>query len=165
MAGDFIGLQMGLAFAQFIDPQRNTQSPLIGSFLSVMASLIFLSINGHLLILAAISSTFDLLPVSIQMDTLDPKRIVLIGGILFTVALQIALPVLAALLTANIVLGILTRAAPQMNIMSIGFSITITTGLWVLVMSLPYLANVFEQTSLRILEVPIIQPMKSLNTS
>ena len=160
MAGDFMGLQMGLAFAQFIDPQRNSPSPLIGSFLGVLASLIFLSINGHLLALAALVKTFELIPVGSNLDIINPNRIALMGGMIFAIALQIALPVLAALLTANVVLGILTRAAPAMNIMSIGFAITILTGMWVLWMGLPYLSTVFEQVILRVFEVPIFKGLR-----
>ncbi len=160
MAGDFIGLQMGLSFAQFIDPQRNSSSPLIGSLLSLIASLIFFSLNGHLMMLAAITKTFEMVPIGVDFSFLDAKRIVLIGGMLFAIALQIALPVLAALLTANVVLGILTRAAPQMNIMSIGFAVTLLTGFWVLWMSLPYFSGIFEQTVMRILQVPVINPTR-----
>jgi flagellar biosynthetic protein FliR len=155
MAGDLLGLQMGLAFAQFIDPQRSTPSPLIGSYLVVLVSLAFLAINGHLLIIASIVKSFEIVPIGVTFDFLDAKRIVTIGSLLFSIGLQIGLPVVAALLTANVVLGILAKAAPSMNITSIGFAVTLLTGFWILWLGLPYLATLFEDIIMRILQVPI----------
>ena len=156
MAGDILGLQMGLAFAQFIDPQRGGQTPLIGSFLGILASLIFLSIDGHLLVITAVVKSFELLPVGANLDVINTQSIALAGNIMFGLALQMSLPVLTAILISNVVLGILARAAPQLNIMSIGFSITITVGLWVLWVSLPYFVAGFEDKINRILEISIL---------
>lgn len=138
MAGDLLGLQMGLAFAQFIDPSKGSQSPLIGSFLGLLATLAFLSMDGHLMILATLVKTFEVVPISSNLGVVNFQSIVLAGSLMFMLSLQIALPVLAALVVCNVVLGVLARAAPQLNVMSIGFAITIGVGLWVLWASLPY---------------------------
>ncbi|MFN7834496.1 MAG: flagellar biosynthetic protein FliR [Burkholderiaceae bacterium] len=155
MAGDLLGLQMGLAFAQFIDPQRAAPSPVLGSFLSILTSLAFLAADGHLMIIDALVKSFEIVPISASFDFLDTHRLASFGTLLFSIALQIALPVIAALLTANVVLGILAKAAPQMNITSVGFAVTLLAGFWILWMSLPYLSTVFEQTTLQVLQTQI----------
>ncbi len=156
MAGDLLGLQMGLAFAQFIDPQRNAPSPLIGSFIGILASLAFFSINGHLLVIAAIIKSFEIAPVGDVFSHIQPERIAALGSLMFMLGLQIALPVITALMSANIMLGVLARAAPQLNIMSIGFAVTLLVGFYVLYLSLPFLSMTFEQSILRTLEVPVL---------
>ncbi|WP_334120717.1 flagellar biosynthetic protein FliR [Limnobacter sp.] len=156
MAGDLLGLQMGLAFAQFIDPARGSQTPLIGSFLGVLASLVFLVIDGHLLVIAAVVQSFELIPISADLSVVKPQNIAMAGSIMFMLALQISLPVLAAVLISNIVLGILARAAPQLNVMSIGFSITIGAGLWVLWVSLPYFIAGIDGAIGRLLSISVL---------
>lgn len=158
MAGDLLGLQMGLAFAQFIDPSRGTQTPLLGSFMGVLASLVFLVIDGHLLVIAAVVQSFELIPISAKLTVVNAQNIAMAGGIMFTLALQISLPVLAAVLICNIVLGILARAAPQLNVMSIGFSITIGVGLWILWVSLPYFIAGIDGAIGRLLSVSVLTP-------
>jgi flagellar biosynthesis protein FliR len=156
MAGDLLGLQMGLAFATFIDPARGNQTPLLGSFMGVLASLVFLVIDGHLLVIAALVQSFELIPVSARLDVVNFQNIAMAGNIMFMLALQISLPVLAAVLICNIVLGILARAAPQLNVMSIGFSITISVGLWVLWVSLPYFIAGIDGAMGRLLSISVI---------
>ncbi|PQJ25191.1 flagellar biosynthetic protein FliR [Limnobacter sp. SAORIC-690] len=156
MAGDLLGLQMGLAFAQFIDPARGTQTPLIGSFLGVLAMLTFLVIDGHLLVIAAVVQSFELIPISANLSVVNSQSIALAGSIMFMLALQISLPVMAAVLISNIVLGILARAAPQLNVMSIGFSITIGVGLWILWVSLPYFIAGIDGAIGRLLSISVL---------
>lgn len=158
VAGDLLGLQMGLAFAQFIDPQRSSPSPLIGSFLGLLASLAFFTLNGHLLVIAAIIKSFEIAPVADVFSHIRPERIAALGSLMFMLGLQIALPVITALMSANIMLGVLARAAPQLNIMSIGFAVTLLAGFYVLYLSLPFLSITFDQAILRTLEVPVLQP-------
>lgn len=156
MAGDLLGLQMGLAFAQFVDPVRGGQTPLIGSFMGVLASLVFLVIDGHLLVIAAVVQSFEVVPISAQLNVINPQNIAMAGSIMFMLALQISMPVLAAVLISNIVLGILARAAPQLNVMSIGFSITIGAGLWVLWVSLPYFIAGIDSAIGRLLSISVL---------
>ena len=142
MAGDLIGLQMGLSFATFVDPQNSDQTPLLGSFLGIVATLLFLSIDGHLRMLMAVAESFRLFPVGAPAAMHAPLReIAALGGELFRLALHLALPVLTALLVCNLALGILTRAAPQLNLLSIGFPITLLAGLWWLVQGTPWMMH------------------------
>lgn len=157
MAGDFVGYQMGFAFAQFIDPNRGTSSPLLGGFLSILASLIFLSIDGHLMIISTLIKSFEVVPISANLDVIRPGSIAGAGVVMFNLALKLAMPVLATLLILNVVLGILTRASPQMNLMSIGFSITILGGLWLMLVTMPYFASSFEEAINRMLTVSVLK--------
>lgn len=156
MAGDIIGLQMGLGFAQFVDPDKGGATPILGTFLTLLASLIFLTMDGHLMLIDAIVASFDVVPIGARSSGVNFENIFSAGGILFMLALQISLPVVSALLIANIILGLLAKASPQMNLMSIGFSITITMGVVILSFSTPYLINTFGEALTRITSVSIL---------
>lgn len=146
MAGEIIGLQMGLGFAIFFDPQNSNQVPLIGRFLGVFASLAFLAIDGHLIMIALIAQSFDTLPVG-STGLSDSTLTVLArwGGEIFKAGLQLSLPVLTALLITNLGLGILTRAAPQLNIFAVGFPLTLSIGFLMLALSITFYAPILEQ--------------------
>ncbi len=137
-AGDLIGLQMGLGFATVVNPETNDQSPLIGGLLRYFAMLAFLVANGPLTMIAAVAESFHAMPIASSAGVADEWRtLVIAGGTIFGLALHMAMPVIAALLVTNVALGVMTRAAPQLNLFSIGFPITIGVGLIVLAASLP----------------------------
>ena len=137
-AGDLMGLQMGLGFATLVNPETSDQDPILGGLLKYFAMLAFLVANGPLMMIAGVSESFRTLPIGGVAGAFDDwKMLVLQGGIIFGLALHLALPVIAALLVTNIALGVMTRAAPQLNVFSIGFPLTITVGLVVLAASLP----------------------------
>lgn len=144
MAGELIGLQMGLGFAVFFDPHSG-QIDIIGRFLGVIASLAFLAIDGHLMMIALISQSFSTLPVGSE-GTADVTFTTLAnwGGEIFKSGLQLSLPVLTALLITNLALGVLTRVAPQLNIFAVGFPLTLSIGLFVLALSMPFYAPILE---------------------
>lgn len=145
MAGDIIGIQMGLGFAIFYDPQNTSYTPVIAQILSVLAMLVFLSFNGHLIMLEALADSFRAFPVNsavpaaIALHTLASW-----GGSIFSNALQLSLPVIGALLISNFALGILTRSAPQLNIFAVGFPITLTIGLATVTLLLPHIVPLLE---------------------
>lgn len=146
MAGELIGLQMGLGFAIFFDPQNSGQIDIIGRFLGVVASLAFLAMNGHLMVLALISQSFSTLPVGVSgVNELTFQTLANWGQEIFKSGLQLSLPVLTALLITNLALGILTRAAPQLNIFAVGFPLTLSIGLFVLALSMPFYAPLLER--------------------
>ena len=146
MAGDLAGLQMGLGFAMFYDPQQQGQSALIGQFLSLLATLVFLSLNGHLLIVSALVESFRTLPISsTALSAFGWNAIAAFGARIFVTALFMSLPIIVTLLIVNLALGVLTRAAPQLNIFAIGFPITLTVGLVLLLVALPHLVPQFER--------------------
>lgn len=138
MTGQLAGMQMGLGFASFYDPVNASQSPVISQWLGIIAALAFLSMNGHLYMLSALVESFRTLPVGNMMPAKGFYDIASWGSSIFAYGLQISLPLLAALLTVNISLGILTRAAPQLNLFAIGFPVTLAIGFFVLALSMPH---------------------------
>lgn len=140
LAGELVGLQMGLNFAAFFDPSSNAQVSAVSRFLGHMATLMFVVINGHLMVLLAVIKSFDAFPTDGNILTmLAQVKIYTLGSELFSSALWIALPMIGLLLFVNLTLGIVSRVAPQMNIYAIGFPITLTMGLIGLTATLPML--------------------------
>ncbi len=148
MAGEVAGLQMGLGFASFYDPQNASFQPVLAQFLGVIVSLGFLAMDGHLLVLAALADSFQSFPITTAMPSaVGLHTLVSWGGSLFADALQISLPLLAALMMTNLALGILTRSAPQLNLFAVGFPITLGMGFLVLTLSMPYFRPLIERFS------------------
>ncbi len=158
MAGELIGLQMGLGFASFFDPINSGYSPIVARWLGMIATLAFLAMNGHLTMLAALVESFHVLPVGNSLPLEGYRTVANWGGSIFIYGLQLSMPILAALLITNIALGILTRAAPQLNLFAVGFPITLGLGFIVLSFSIHYIVPLLDRlvqegvaTSLRIL--------------
>lgn len=145
MAGELAGLQMGLGFASFYDPINATHSAVIAQWMGTIAMLGFLAINGHLYMLSVLAESFQTLPIGHMLPGKGIYAVVSWGGSIFVYALQISLPILAALLITNIALGILTRAAPQLNLFAVGFPITLAIGFFVLSLSVPYLVPLLDR--------------------
>lgn len=145
-AGELTGMQMGLSFAVLYDPQTAGQTPVITNFFALITTLIFLASNGHLLILQLLAESYELLPVSAAPFAADSLRtLVASASILFTLGLLMSMPIIAALLIANIGLGVLTRVAPTLNIFAVGFVVTLTAGFLILALSLPYLGVALQK--------------------
>lgn len=143
--GEIISLQMGLSFATFFDPVAGGQTAVVGEFLTLIATLIFLALNGHLLMVDALARSFEWMPiVDIPPHKGGWLMLARFGGTIFAAGLLMALPVVTALLITNIALGILTRAAPQLNLFAIGFPITLTVGFGVLLLALGHFAPVLQ---------------------
>ena len=146
VAGELIGLQMGLGFASFYDPQSASQTPVVSEFLGLLATLLFLALNGHLLTLSVLAESFRLLPVTATPFAAKGFAAILAwAATLFSAGLMLALPLIAALLIANIALGVLSRVAPQLNIFAVGFPVTIVSGFVVLMLALPYFGAALER--------------------
>lgn len=140
MSGHVTGLTMGLGFAVFFDPQNSAQSPVLAQFIGIFAMLVFLAMNGHLMVISALVQSFQVLPITAEpLHNGGFKAFAEAGGQIFVIGLMLSLPMLAALLIVNIALGILTRAAPQLNLFAIGLPLTLIGGFVVLLMALPYL--------------------------
>ena len=161
MAGELTGLQMGLGFASFYDPVNAVHSPIVAQWLGMVAALAFLAINGHLYMLSALAESFQTLPVGSMITSQGFHDVASWGGSIFAYALQISLPILAALLITNIALGILTRAAPQLNLFAIGFPITLAIGFLVLALSMPHFIPMLDRltqeglgTTLNLVKLP-----------
>lgn len=146
MAGEIIGLQMGLGFATFFDPAHSGQIQLIGRFFGLFATLSFLTIDGHLQIIALLAQSFTILPIGMSgIATASFVTLANWGTEIFMLGLRLALPVLTTLLITNLALGILTRAAPQLNIFAVGFPLTLGIGLLMMSLVLPYFTPVLNQ--------------------
>lgn len=140
LAGEIIGLQMGLNFASFFDPSSNAQVSAVAKFFGNMATLLFIALNGHLMVLMAVIKSFEVFPVDGNfLVALGQMRIFDLGATLFSSALWIALPMIALLLFVNLSLGVISRVAPQMNIYAVGFPVTLTVGLLGITATLPML--------------------------
>jgi flagellar biosynthetic protein FliR len=144
MAGQISGLMMGFGFASFFDPQTQNTTPVIGSMMNILAMMVFLSINGHLMLISGLVDSFHSFPIEMQASSINGMAIANWGAKIFSIGLQISLPMIAALLITNIALGILTRAAPQLNMFGIGFPITICVGFLVFSLMMPSLATAYR---------------------
>ncbi|MBN8440752.1 MAG: flagellar biosynthetic protein FliR [Thauera sp.] len=150
LAGALIGMQMGLSFAVFFDPDAGGQTAVLSDFLGLVTTLLFLTVNGHLLLIDVTVKSFEWLPVDLEpVRALGWGYIARAGATVFASGLLLSLPVVAVLLVANIALGVLTRAAPQLNLFAVGFPITLTAGfislLLILTSFAPVLQNLFER--------------------
>jgi len=150
VAGEVSGLTMGLGFATFFDPLSQGRSSAIAQFLVLLTTLIFLTSNAHLALLSALIESFKTIPISTTLQSgFNVHKLVIWGEQIFITGLRLALPIVAALLVINVALGILTRAAPQLNLFGIGFPITIAVGFLMVGLILPYLLlpieNLFQQ--------------------
>jgi flagellar biosynthetic protein FliR len=146
VAGELIGTQMSLSFAVFYDPQYAGQTPVVSEFLGLLTTLVFLAMNGHLLTLSVLTESFRLLPVStIPMGSGSLAALLAWSSSLFSSGLLLALPLITALLIANLAMGVLARVAPQLNIFAVGFPVTLMAGFVVLMFSMPYLGAAMEK--------------------
>jgi flagellar biosynthetic protein FliR len=145
MAGEAASLTMGLGFATFFDPLTAGRSSSISQMLALVATMAFLAVNAHLVLLSVLAESFVTMPIAATpMSAAGPFEVARWGGRIFSAGLQLSLPILAALLITNVALGILTRAAPQLNIFGIGFPVSLGVGLLVIGLVMPYLSTPFQ---------------------
>jgi len=151
-AGEIIGLQMGLNFAGFFDPLSASTATVTSRLFGTMVSWLFIVMNGHLLVVAALAQSFTAFPVGPEpfafLHQMQPQRW---GAEIFSTGLWIALPLVTMLLFINLVLGTISRVAPQINIFAIGFPVTLGVGLLGLVMTLPLMQQPFTMALERLL--------------
>ncbi|MES2183533.1 MAG: flagellar biosynthetic protein FliR [Pseudomonadota bacterium] len=140
LAGELIGLQMGLNFASFFDPNSGGQVSAVSTFLGQISMLLFVVINGHLTIIMAVVRSFQAFPADGNfIDVLAHTQLYKLGADVFSSALWMALPMVALMIFVNLLLGIISRVAPQMNIYAMGFPVTLTVGMAGIAATLPML--------------------------
>jgi len=141
IAGESISLSMGLGFGVLVDPQSGQSTPVLSQFLLYICILLFLAVGGDLMLVKLLAVSFRDLPLAGPgMGAGDLLRVVAWASRMFAGAVLIALPPVGLLLCVNIALGVMTRTAPQMNIFSVGFPLTILVGfIAVLTLVLPWL--------------------------
>ena len=136
-AGQFVAQQTGLGFAAMVDPTSGTQVPVLAHLYVILASLIFFVSDAHLVLIKLLGDSFTLLPIGpIGLSSAGADIIVDWSGTLFASALLLSLPVVIALLAINLAFGVMTRAAPQLNIITIGFPVTILAGIMLVSLTL-----------------------------
>jgi flagellar biosynthetic protein FliR len=137
-AGELVGLQMGLNFASFFDPVAGGQITAVSRFYGTTASWLFVVMNGHLLLTGAVLHSFTVFPVAPEplafLSAVQPQ---VWGTELFKLGVWVSLPVVAMLLLVNMVMGLISRVSPQMNVFSVGFPLTLAAGLTGLWLTLP----------------------------
>ncbi len=143
-AGELIGLQMGLNFAGFFDPASGSQGTATARFFGSMVAFLFIAINGHLLLINALVQSFHAFPVGTEpfafLRAVQPQTW---GAEIFRIGLWIALPLITMLLFVNLVLGVISRVAPQLSVFAIGFPLTVSIGLIGMVATLPLMQTPF----------------------
>lgn len=145
IAGELIGLQMGLSFATFFDPGRGGETSVIAEYLGLLTALSFLAMNGHLLTISLLAESFALLPVSeTPFHAAGISTLLTASGLMFSLGTMLALPLITALLVTNISLGVLSRVAPALNLFAVGFPVTLGLGFLVLLLSVPYIGSAME---------------------
>jgi flagellar biosynthetic protein FliR len=149
MAGHTIATAMGLGFASSVDPQNGTQVTILGQFYLIMATLFFLAIDGHLRLIELLAMSFEVFPATrFVLDTEIFRNVVLYSGQMFVTGTLLALPVMIGVLLINVGFGVMTRAAPQLNLFSIGFPMSMLGGFILMLLSmpvlLPVLGNAYE---------------------
>ncbi len=145
-AGQVMAYSMGLGFASMMDPQNGVQVPVISQFYLILVTLLFLVLNGHLILIEVVVDSFSTMPVAV--DGLSRNTLwdlVIWAGRVFSGGLLMALPVVTALLVANLGMGIITRAAPQLNIFAVGFPMTMMIGFVIMWVTVPDLLNNFGE--------------------
>lgn len=146
LGGQVIAMQVGLSFASLADPQNGAQSPLLSQFYTLLGTLIFLALNGHLLLIQLLVDSFTVLPVAPTGADRDWLWVLVNwGSQMFAGAVLVALPAIASLLMVNLAFGVMVRAAPQLNIFAVGFPIILVLGLLIILYSLPTLLYQLDQ--------------------
>lgn len=157
IAGEMIGLQMGLSFAVFFSPQTGGQSSVIAEFLGLFTLLLFVAMDGHLMVIQIISASFEWLPIGQSPASSAWIFIVRHASVMFAFGVLLALPLITTLLITNIALGVLTRSAPQLNLFAVGFPVTLSIGFIMVFLCLnlfaPIIFTIFERSFLAVDEL------------
>jgi flagellar biosynthesis protein FliR len=143
--GQGVAYSMGLGFASMVDPQTGLQVPVVAQFYVVTTTLVFLMLDGHLLLIEMLLDSFTTIPIAVDgMEIVDFWSIIAWSSRIFAAGLLMALPVIASLLMVNVSFGVATRAAPQLNIFAVGFPVTIMLGLLLMWLTLPNMLENFS---------------------
>lgn len=144
-AGQGIALSMGLGFSMMVDPQNGQQVPVVAQLYTIITTLIFISLDGHLVLIQMLLDSFKTLPIGVDgIDRTGIWSILVWSSKMFAGGLLLAMPVVASLLLVNIIFGVAARAAPQLQIFSVGFPVTLMLGLLLIWKTLPDVLDQFS---------------------
>ena len=150
---------MGLGFAMAVDPQNGVQVPVVAQLFVILITLLFLALDAHLVLISSVVESYNLVPIgALGISQNIFSRVAALGSVVFMWGMLMALPVLTALLFINIALGVVTRAAPQLNIFAVGFPVTITSGLLIMFIVMPVYVDVMT----RLIEVMAFESLRIL---
>jgi len=137
LTGQIIGMQTSLGFASMVDPSSGQQTPVVGNLFLLLTTMIFLAVDGHLVLIRMLVISFETIPISDQGISITSYRtLAQWGGYMFGAALTMSMTPIVALLLINLSFGVMTRASPQLNIFAIGFPVTMISGLLILWLTL-----------------------------
>ncbi|WP_435248333.1 flagellar biosynthetic protein FliR [Vibrio sp. nBUS_14] len=136
MLGQIVSLQMGLGMAMMNDPVNGLSVAILGRIFLIFSTLLFLALEGHLLVIDIVIQSFVIWPVGSGLTALSLKGIVGIFGWMFASSLALALPAIVSMLLANISFGVMNRAAPSLNVYALGFPMTMLLGLFSVLISI-----------------------------
>lgn len=144
IAGQIISIQMGMGFASMVDPTNGVSVAVIGQFLTMLVTLLFLAMNGHLVVFEVMTESFTTLPVGSGLVVNHFWELVGRLSWVLGATLLLVLPAITALLVVNIAFGVMTRAAPQLNIFSIGFPLTLVLGMGIFWVGMADILNQYQ---------------------
>lgn len=146
IAGQVIGMQVGIGFAQMVDPMNGQQVPVLSQLLVMVTTLVYLAVDGHLMLIRSLVDSFYVMPIAPDgLARASMWELAMWGGPMFSNAVWFALPVIVSLLVVKIAFGVLAKASPQMNIFAVGFPVFILSGFGVLIILLPGMIPQFLQ--------------------
>jgi flagellar biosynthetic protein FliR len=154
IAGEVIAMSMGLGFASMIDPNNGVSVPVIAQLLVIVGTLLFLALGGHLMLIQLVVNSFQSLPIAptgIERESF--WAIASWGSQMFVGAIWVAIPAIVSMLVVTLALGVMTRAAPQLNIFSVGFPITMFLGFIIIMLILPGILPRFNQMMLEAMQL------------
>jgi len=149
IAGEAIAMTMGLGFASMVDPANGVNVPVLSQFFLILGTLLFLALGGHLMVIQLVLMSFETLPVGqtgLERDAF--WSVIVFSSQMFIGAVWIALPAMISILVITLAMGVMTRAAPQLNIFSVGFPVTMLMGFIILMLAMPNLLPRFNQLML-----------------
>lgn len=142
VASEAIGGTMGLGFATSVDPQAGVSTPALGQFLTIVMTLLFLALDGHLVLVDLVVKSYRVLPPGgAWLAPQQLKDIALFGGYAFAAGLLLALPVGFVLLCLNVIVGMLSRSAPALNLFAVGLPASLATGIVALAIAFPAMGD------------------------
>lgn len=153
VAGQIISIQMGMGFASMVDPTNGVSAAVIGQFLTMLVTLLFLGMNGHLVMFEVLTESFTTMPVGSAMLINHFWELANKLGWVLGAAMLLVMPAITALLVVNIAFGVMTRAAPQLNIFSIGFPLTLVLGLVIFWVGLGDILNQYQPLATEALQL------------
>jgi len=146
VAGQTVAMGMGLGFAQMVDPQNGVNVPVVGQYYVVVSTLLFLAMNGHLALISVLVDSFQTLPVGTGMLAReDLREVANWGARMFVGAAVVALPAVVAMQLVKLAFGVVSRAAPQLNIFGVGFPVILSTGFVIMMLAVPSLLPQLER--------------------